>query len=73
MVSLRCKMAVKFELDRLGLHYTKVGLGEVEIMENLTEEQTNQLKFELLQLSNILLLHIKSNVLKNYCSMMNSI
>lgn len=46
---MRCKMAVKSELDKLGLHYTKVELGEVEIMENITEEQQNQLKFRLSQ------------------------
>lgn len=49
MVSMRCKMAVKSELDKLGLHYTKVELGEVEIMENISEEQQNQLKFRLSQ------------------------
>lgn len=49
MVSIRCKMAVKSELDKLGLHYSKVELGEVEIMENITEEQRNQLKYSLLQ------------------------
>lgn len=49
MVSMRCKMAVKSELDKLGLHYTKIELGEVEIMENITEEQQNQLKFRLSQ------------------------
>jgi len=49
MVSMRCKMAVKAELDKLGLHYTKVELGEVEIMEDITEEQQNQLKLGLLQ------------------------
>jgi len=42
-------MAVKAELDKLGLHYTKVELGEVEIMEDITEEQQNQLKLGLLQ------------------------
>jgi len=49
MVSLRCKMAVKLELDKLGLHYTKIELGEVEIMEDITEEQQDQLKYGLLQ------------------------
>jgi AraC-like DNA-binding protein len=42
-------MVVKTELDKLGLHYTKVDLGEVEIMENITEEQYNKLKYGLLQ------------------------
>ena len=49
MVSLRCKMVVKSALDKLGLHYTKVELGEVEIMENITEEQRRQLEYSLLQ------------------------
>lgn len=46
---MRCKMAVKAELDRLGLHYTKVELGEVEVMEDISEEQRIQLKTELLK------------------------
>ena len=49
MVSLRCKMAVKSELDKLGLHYSKVELGEVDVMEDITEEQRIQLKTELLK------------------------
>jgi len=49
MVSMRCNMAVKSELDKLGLHYTKIELGEVEIMENITEEQRQHLKYALLQ------------------------
>jgi len=49
MVSLRCKMTVKAELDKLGLHHVKVELGEVEIMENITKEQRTQLRYTLLQ------------------------
>jgi len=49
MVSLRCKMAVKSELNKLGLHYSKVELGEVNVMEDITEEQRIQLKTELLK------------------------
>ncbi|MDO9186525.1 MAG: AraC family transcriptional regulator [Bacteroidia bacterium] len=48
MVSTRCKMAVKEELKKLGLHFTPVDLGEVEIMENITAEQREQLKIALL-------------------------
>ena len=44
MVSLRCKMVVKAELSNLGLHYMNVSLGEVEIMENLTQKQHDDLK-----------------------------
>jgi len=48
MVSNRCKLAVKEDLKRLGLHYIVVDLGEVEIMEDLTEEQRVQVKIALL-------------------------
>lgn len=43
MVSNRCKMAVKEELQKLDLHFVVVDLGEVEIMEDLTTEQRIQL------------------------------
>ena len=49
MVSARCKMAVKEELKKLGLHFIVVDLGEVEIMENISPEQRQQLKIALLQ------------------------
>lgn len=48
MVSARCKMAVKEELKKLGLHFIIVDLGEVEIMENISVEQQEQLKIGLL-------------------------
>jgi len=44
MISARCKLAVKAELNKLGLHFIMVDLGEVEIMEDLSNEQTEQLK-----------------------------
>jgi hypothetical protein len=43
MVSLRCKMIVKSELERLGLHYINVDLGEVEIMEGISPVQLVEL------------------------------
>jgi AraC-like DNA-binding protein len=49
MVSTRCKMAVKEELIKLGLHFIVVDLGEVEIMENISVEQREQLKTGLLK------------------------
>ena len=49
MVSNRCKIAVKEELTKLGLHFIIVDLGEVDIMENITEEQRNQIKMVLLK------------------------
>jgi YesN/AraC family two-component response regulator len=48
MVSARCKTAVKVELKKLGLHFVVVELGEVEIMEDLSGEQWDELKKNLL-------------------------
>lgn len=50
MVSIRCKMAVKEELKKLGLHFIVVDLGEVEIMENISAKQRGDLKLALLNL-----------------------
>ena len=44
MVSTRCKMAVKDELKKLGLHFILVDLGVVDIMEEITPEQRDQLR-----------------------------
>lgn len=43
MVSLRCKMVVKEELKRIGLHFVVVDLGEIEILEDITPEQKAEL------------------------------
>lgn len=43
MVSIRCKMMVKSELEKLGLHYINVDLGEAEIMEDVSAEQLAEL------------------------------
>jgi hypothetical protein len=48
MVSNRCKLAVNEDLKRLGLHYIVVELGEVEIMEDLSEDQLEQVRIALL-------------------------
>ncbi|HSQ47021.1 MAG TPA: AraC family transcriptional regulator [Lutibacter sp.] len=47
MVSNRCKIAVTDALKKLKLHFIVVDLGEVDIMENITEQQRAQLKLEL--------------------------
>jgi hypothetical protein len=39
MVSNRCKLAVKEELRKLGLHFMMVELGEVDVMEELSPQQ----------------------------------
>ena len=48
MVSNRCKIAVKEELKKLGLHFIVVDLGEVEIMEDISVDQREQLRKALL-------------------------
>jgi len=48
MVSSRCKMVVKEELKKLGLHFIVVDLGEVEIMETISTEEREQVKEALL-------------------------
>lgn len=62
MVSNRCKMAVKEELKKLGLHYIVVDLGEVEIMENITMEQKEKFTIGLLN-SGLELIDDKRSVL----------
>lgn len=47
MVSHRCKMLVKKELKKLGLSCVVVDLGIVEICEDITSEQHDQLKVNL--------------------------
>jgi AraC-like DNA-binding protein len=49
MVSIRCKMVVKDELQKLGLHYTTVDLGIVDLVETITQQQQDQLKADLLR------------------------
>lgn len=49
MVCIRCKMVVKEELTRLGLHCIMVELGEVEITETITPRQHDQIQVALLR------------------------
>lgn len=62
MVSLRCKMMVKAELEKLGLSYVAVDLGVVEIHENITPEQRELLAYNLAK-SGLELLDDKKNIL----------
>lgn len=48
MVSIRCKMVVKSELEKLGLHHVFLNLGSVEIIGDLTAVQREKLKVGLL-------------------------
>lgn len=44
MVSLRCKMAVKEELDKLKLKHTSIELGEVNLKKNITGDDREFLR-----------------------------
>jgi len=49
MVNMHCKMAVKEELNKLGLHFIFVNISVVDIMENITAEQHEQIRIVLLK------------------------
>ena len=62
MVSLRCKMVVEEELQKLGLKHAVVDLGVVEILEDISPKQREQLKTSLLK-SGLELLDDKRSIL----------
>ncbi len=62
MVCIRCQMAVKSELGKLGIHHTKVELGETEIMEELSAEQRDNLSISLKNIG-LELLDDKKNIM----------
>ena len=62
MVCIRCKVVVKDELTKLGLHYTSVELGEADIVETLSSEQQDQFKDALVR-SGLELMDDKKSVL----------
>ena len=47
MVCIRCQMVVKSELEKLGLHYIDVKIGEANIIEQILPEQLEQLDISL--------------------------
>jgi AraC-like DNA-binding protein len=62
MVSLRCKMLVRDELARLGIHAVSIDLGLVELLEALTKEQHQELSINLLK-SGLVILDDKRAIL----------
>lgn len=62
MVSLRCKMLVKSELEKLGLNCISVDLGMVEIKDKITDEQLETFNKNLKK-SGLELLDDKKNIL----------
>ena len=49
MVSLRCKMVVKAELEKLHIHYTSIELGYVTLLGNINDATKDELKINLLK------------------------
>ena len=47
MITIRCIMVVKSELEKLGFHYRTVELGEAEIIEDISPEQMDRLNIAL--------------------------
>jgi AraC-like DNA-binding protein len=64
MVSLRCKMTVVEELNKLGLHPLEMEMGVIEIAETLNEEQREELR-KALQKSGLELIDDKKGILIN--------
>ena len=62
MVCIRCKMVVKSELEKLGLHYISVDLGEVDILEEISAEQLASLRIALKK-TGLELMDDKKNIL----------
>ena len=62
MVSLRCKMIVKAELEKMNLQFTVMELGEAEIIGELSSKQEQELKTVLLK-SGLELLEDKKSML----------
>lgn len=62
MVSRRCKIMVKEELKKLGIKYVVVDLGVVEILKDITSEQYERLKVNLMK-SGLELLDDKRSIL----------
>ena len=62
MVSLRCKIMVKEELEKLGIKYIAINLGLIDTLENITKEQRRQLSLNLSK-SGLELLEDKKSIL----------
>jgi len=62
MVCIRCQMAVKAELEKLGIPYTNVKIGEASINGNIPPEQLEQLNTGLKKIG-LLLMDDKKSIL----------
>lgn len=62
MVSLRCKMFVKSELEKLAINYSSIDLGVVEIQDDVEKEKLDVFREDLLK-AGLELLDDKKNIL----------
>lgn len=62
MVCIRCQMVVKSELEKLGLQYNSVELGEVDLAEAVSDEQLSKLG-EALKLTGLELMEDNKKIL----------
>lgn len=62
MVSVRCKMMVQSELEKLGLPYVAVAFGEVELRDDISAQQKDQLR-QALAISGLELMDDKKAIL----------
>jgi len=62
MICIRCQMVVKSEIEKIGLHYTDVKIGEADIVEDALPEQLEQLN-EGLKKSGLVLMDDKKSIL----------
>ena len=62
MVCIRCQMVVKAELEKLGLRYIDVNIGEADIIDNIGPEQLQKLD-KALRKSGLLLMDDKKSIL----------
>ncbi len=62
MVCIRCQMAVKAELEKIGLPYAYVNIGEADIIGNVDKEQLKLLS-RALKKSGLLLMDDKKSIL----------
>jgi AraC-like DNA-binding protein len=60
MVCIRCQMVVKAELEKLGLQYVYVKIGEADIIGDIRPEQLEQLKTDLKKAGLVLMDNKKS-------------
>jgi AraC-like DNA-binding protein len=62
MVCIRCQMVVRAELEKLGLKYVYVNIGEADIVEEILPEQLEKLDYALKK-SGLLLMDDKKSIL----------